>query len=139
MLADVSSIQDPTQNEHLNTMKKRVNMLIGDLNDLINRYEIELNKLQLQLNRKAKSIIECITIKENNKHLKGKDLAELLDKKDIYEGQPAIERLVENVKGIMEEKVQKLENIRIGNTLNTQRAEEHLSKGNKLYDGRKYK
>ena len=98
-----------------------------------------MNKLQLQLNGKARRVIECITIKENNKHLKGKDLAELLGKKDVYEGQSEIERLVGEVKGMMEEKVRKLEDAGIGNTFNAQRAEEHLSKGNELYGSGKYK
>ena len=62
MLKKVSSIQDTTHDEHLNSMRKRVNVMIGELNDLMNRYEIELKKLQLQLNEKAKRIIDCIVI-----------------------------------------------------------------------------
>ena len=142
MLEKLSSIEDTTHHEHLNSMRKRVNVLIGELNELMNRYEGELKKLQPQLNGKAKRIIDCITIKENSKHLKGKDLAELLSKKDIYEGQSEIERLVGEVKGLMEEKVQQLEGAGIANTFNTfnaQRAKEHWSKGDELYDSDKYK
>ena len=158
MLEKLASIQNSTHHEHLNSMRKRVNVLIGELNDLINRYEGELNKLQPQLNGKARRIIECITSKENNEHIKGKELAELLSKKDVYESQPEIERLVEKMKGLMEEKVQKLEDVMIGSTLNDKKVEvpeledvmigstpnaksveEHLSKGNELYDSGKYK
>ena len=112
MLEKVSSIQNSTYDEHLNSMRKRVNVLIR-----------ELNRLQLQLNGKARRIIECITIKDDNKYLKGKDLAELLGKKDVYEDQSEIERLVGEVKGLMEEKMRKLEDAGIGNTFNAQRAE----------------
>ena len=91
-----------------------------------------MKKLQPQLNGKTRRIIECINIKENNERLKGKELVELLSKKDIYESQSAIERLVGQVKGLMEEKMRKLENAGIENTLNAQKTEEHVSKGKKL-------
>ena len=38
LLEKVSSIQNLTHNEHLNSMRKRVNVLIGELNDLMNMY-----------------------------------------------------------------------------------------------------
>lgn len=65
-------------------MRKRVNLLIGDLNTLMNRYNDELSQLELKLNSRAKDIINNISVKENNKHLKGKDLGDLLRKGDIY-------------------------------------------------------
>ena len=65
-------------------MRKRVKVLIAELDNLMHILEDELNKMQSKLSENAKRIIECIMITENSKHLKGKDLAELLRKKDVY-------------------------------------------------------